>query len=477
MLSTSPNKPGNVAPKLVQNKDKPIHPFALTLQTLPALRKKAPRNLFEGSGSSPLCPSAGKSYKGGLAPSLASREGPPRLTTLVLGVHSPLNRPRRVLLSAGEVSGDNYAGQLVRELRNLDPSIEVAGFAGPKAEAAGAVLQENLLRYSVMGIVQVLRRARSFFKLIQRIKKHLDDFQPDVVVPIDFPGLNFLLCKWAKQRGIPVAFYVSPQLWAWAGWRIYKVRRRVDRMLVILPFEEDYYAERGVRVTFVGHPLFDYLRTLPLDKELVPRLREGRTGPLVAILPGSRAQEISLNLPIFLRAAAILAERHPGTTFAVPNPGQDPTIVELLETGLRDHPIPGLKLHLGSPYEIMSEADVALVTSGTATIELTFFETPMVVGYQESRIAVALGKRLTKTDHIALVNILGRGEIVPEYFESHDCSEEIARDATALLSPGTLRDETIRALRRVRESMGEAGASRRAAKTILELIPTPQLPD
>ncbi len=373
----------------------------------------------------------------------------------------------RVLLSAGEVSGENYAADLIRALKDLDPTVEIAGYGGSRMEQAGMKLEVNLLEHSVMGIVRVLKKAPTFLRILADIRTHLDEWQPDVVVPIDYPGLHFVLSKYARKRNIPVVFYVSPQLWAWAGWRIYKVRRRVSRMLVILPFEEEFYARRGVEVTFVGHPLFDYLRGLQLDETLIPRLRGNRKGPLIALLPGSRRQEISNNLPTLLLAAKKLATRFEGSTFVIANPGQNPDHVQLLKHLLEESGVPGVQLHLGSPYEIMSEADVALVTSGTATIELTFFETPMVVIYRTTWLNARLGKMLTKTNHIALVNILAGKEVVPEHLTSRECSNEIADEAAAILGDSSIREAMVGELQRVRASMGGQGASLRAAEVIL----------
>src|SRR5512135_2183276 len=225
----------------------------------------------------------------------------------------------RIFLSAGEPSGDLHAANLIRSLRKRRPEAEFVGYGGGKMEEAGATLLFRLVDLAVMWFLRVLLDLPKFIGLVGRADRSFRDERPDAVVLIDYPGLHWWIAQRAKKRGIPVFYYVPPQIWAWAGWRVKKVQRFVDLVLCSLPFEPDWYRARGVNhVEYVGHPYFDELSERELDGRFLDRIKaEADRGPLVAMLPGSRTQELTRNLPIMVRAAAKLATHRPATRFAV----------------------------------------------------------------------------------------------------------------------------------------------------------------
>lgn len=375
-------------------------------------------------------------------------------------------RPVRVFISAGEVSGDLAGADLARELARLAPpggGIRLTGLGGPAMAAAGVDIRENLVSGAVMGLTRVIAKLPSIVSLLARIRRLLEAERPDVFVPIDYPGLNFRIAAMAREMGIPVAWYVSPQIWAWASGRIDKIRALVDEMIVILPFEASYYAERGVRATFVGHPAVDRLARQTLD----PGLNETLRAPLVGILPGSRAQEIRAHLPLLLEAGARMAASEPGLRFAIPYPGEDDTLFERIRSAVARSGIATRTAVLrGRAYDVMLRSRVALVSSGTATLELAAVRVPMVILYRTGRLASALARRLIRTEHIGLANILAGKLAVPEFLTSGWPAAEMAAAALRLFREGPERDRAIADLAAVRESLGPPGVAARAAAVV-----------
>jgi lipid-A-disaccharide synthase len=363
------------------------------------------------------------------------------------------------------VSGDLAGAGLARALRSLAPpdALRLSGNGGRAMAAAGVDVQEDLVRGAVMGFRRVVARLPSIVALLARIRRRLEEERPDVVVPIDYPGLHFRIAAMARELSIPVAWYVSPQIWAWASGRIDKIRRLVDRMLVILPFEAPYYAERGVDAVFVGHPAVDRLAAHRPDPSLDAVLR----GPLVGILPGSREQEIRAHLGVFLEAAARLAATQRGLRFAIPYPGEDARAFERIRRAVARSAIaPRAAVLRGGAYDVMRRSRIALVASGTATLELAVLGVPMVILYRTGRLASRLGKRLLRTEHIGLANILAGKRAVPEFLTGAWPARDIAEAAARLLRDGDERERAIADLRVVRDSLGPPGSAARAAAEV-----------
>jgi lipid-A-disaccharide synthase len=376
----------------------------------------------------------------------------------------------RIFISTGEPSGDLHAANLIEALRARLPEAEFVGFGGPRMKAAGATLLYPLVDLAVMWFLQVFLQIGTFVKLLVQADRYFRDERPDVVVLIDYPGFHWWLARRAKARGLKVVYYVPPQLWAWAGWRVRKVRRFVDLVLCSLPFEPAWYHARGVPgAVHVGHPYFDELAGRPLDPAFLDEQR-GRGGPIVAILPGSRTQELIRNVPIMLRAAAIMARDRPGTRFLVGC--LKPRHAELFEQLMRQSglDVPGLEIHQGKTPEVIRLADAAWAVSGSVGLELMAEALPTVVLYKVRPLDLLIARPFIKARFISLVNLLADSEVMPEYLTDRDVSDELARWALRWLADPAERRRASEALRALRDRVAAPGASGRAADRIAALL-------
>ncbi len=373
--------------------------------------------------------------------------------------------PPRIFVIAGEESGDVHGAALVRELRALEPRVEVEGFGGRRMAEAGCRLHLDLVQHAVMGVAAVVRNVRFFRRVYRDAVDRIRRTRPDLVVPIDYPGLNLRIARAARAASVPVLYYVSPQVWAWLPHRIRKIARSVDKMLVLFPFEERLYLDRGIRVEYVGHSVFDAMAAEPPDPGFRDRLGLRADEPLVALLPGSRAQEVDRLLPLILDAAALLKRERPAARFAVPC--ARPAFVEAVR---RQAAARGLEVAIleGEARAVVRNARVAIVASGTATLEGLYFGTPMVVVYRVNPAVYALARLFLKTRHIGMVNILGGDrDVVPELLSFRDRPQWVADRAVELLDDGEPRRRVLEDLAQVRAALGERGASRRAALAAL----------
>ena len=386
----------------------------------------------------------------------------------------------RAFLLAGESSGDLHGALLARELRRQCPGIHLCGVGGPKMAAEGVELILSSRELAVVGLVEVLNVLPRILGAYQTVSEALAGLRPDVFVPIDLPDFNFRLLRRSHRLGIPIAYYISPQLWAWRSSRVELVRRYVQRMIVIFPFEAEWYAERGVDVTWVGHPLLDvHAETLPFGAETLgerrARVREesfGPTdegdGPCVAVLPGSRHSELRRIGPILAAARRrIDTERagsgRPAIRWIL---GRAPFLDDsdlrvLLDTG------PWTEC---SGWVALSAADLALLASGTATMEGLLLGTPMVVVYRISPVTYQIARRLIKVDHIAMANLVAGRGVVPEFVQADATPEAVADCAARLLDDDEARARMETELLGARETLGESGAPARAAQAVLEVI-------
>ena len=370
----------------------------------------------------------------------------------------------RLLISCGEASGDLYAGALARELQTLDPSISISGLGGPQLQAAGGQLIDDYRDLAVTGFTEVLPKLSRYVAAMRRLVDAAERERPDALVVIDFPDFNFRLAQRIKRRGVPVVYYISPQVWAWRRGRVNTIRRFADRVLVIFPFEEPIYREAGVPVEFVGHPLVD-LATPSAPRE--PFLR-GRglapAAPTVAILPGSRANEVARILPDLLNAGhQIRAAVADAQLLIARAPHLDDHLFREIE------PQSHVRVVEGQTDAVLAAADVALTASGTATVQATLHDTPMVVVYRLSPITYRLAKRLVRVGAIGMVNLIAGEVIVPELIQDAFTPACVAREAIAMLTDPGRATQIRRSLARVRERLGGTGASRRAAQAILRV--------
>jgi lipid-A-disaccharide synthase len=360
---------------------------------------------------------------------------------------------------AGEDSGDLHGGNLVAALRMARPDVRIRGMGGPRMAESGCDLDYDLVRMNVMGFIPVILSIGTFIGLFRRFLRMLDTDPPDVLVPVDYPGFNLRAARAARKRGVRVVYYIAPQVWAWAPWRITKIARSVDRMLVILPFERELYVAQGVPASFVGHPLFEHL-----DRVVPTRAGGGRGDGVVRIglLPGSRGAEIRTILPMMLCAARRIREQHEGVRFILPFNREK--LGREIEPVLARH---GADLDLqvveGRTHEVMSGLDLALVASGTASLELAYYRVPMVVMYRIGRIAACLKRFLVISPHIALVNIVGGREVVPELVGHRDEGATAARILAGWLSDAASLEECRRGLEQVRSRLLFTGVAERSA--------------
>lgn len=378
-------------------------------------------------------------------------------------------RPLRVLLVAGEPSGDLHAADLAAALLRAAPGSTVEGIGGPKMSAAGVRLVADLVSDPVMGVWPVVRRAPRFFALYRGLLVRLDDDPPDVVVGVDYPGLNLRLARAAKRRGVPFVLYVAPQVWAWAPWRTKKLARDVSRVLCILPFEEALFRADGADAAYVGHPLFEHLAKKPRDDAFRAALRTNLgDAPLVALLPGSRRAEVTDNFPLLLDAAARVSALRPRTRFVVPLAAERlrPLVAETVEAMRRR----GVDVVVAPPAksdDAMAAADAAITVSGTATLHLAAHGTPAVVVYRASAAGRALAKLLVVSPFIALPNLLCGRRVLPEFLASPDDASAVANACVDLMPGGAGRDAALAALADLRARMTSPGVADRAARWVL----------
>jgi len=373
---------------------------------------------------------------------------------------------KRVLIIAGEASGDLHGANLVKAIRAVDPSIIFRGVGGRHMRAAGVRLLWDVAQLAVVGLPGV-GRLGTILKVFRMASEIMRSWRPDLVILIDYPEFNLQLARKAKQLGIRVLYYISPQIWAWRPGRIRTIRNRVDRMVVVLPFEEAIYRQAGVKVSFVGHPLLDVVRVR--NRMELSRSRYVQPGRdlLVGLLPGSRFSELSKLMSVMLDAAAILVERLPRIHFLMP---LAPTIQrEQVEPYLRERVLP-LTLVEHDTYEIIQICEIIVAASGTVTLETAILGTPLVVVYKVSPLTYWLGKRLIRIKHVALANIVAGETIAPELIQHDVTAERIAQEVANILGDAGRQEWMRRRFADVRKKLGSPGASARAAAIVLDML-------
>jgi lipid-A-disaccharide synthase len=369
----------------------------------------------------------------------------------------------RLLVSCGEASGDLYAGALIRALRMLDPGVSISGLGGPQMAAAGGHLLDDYRELAVTGLTEALAKIPRSFAALRRLVRSAAADRPDALIAIDFPDFNFRLARAIKRLRIPVVYYISPQIWAWRPRRLATMRRIADRVLVIFPFEEELYRSGGIPVEFVGHPLIDLAApTAPRDTFLASR---GLTpaAPTIAILPGSRPNEVSRILPDLLASIPIIRAAVPGAQFIV---ARAPHLDDNFFAAMGSAAV----VVEGDTDTVLASADVALTASGTATVQAALHDTPMVIVYRLSPLTYRLGRRLVTVSTIGMVNLIAGERIVPELVQDAFTPEAVAREAIPILTDRRRVAEIKAGLARVRERLGGPGASRRAAEAILSVV-------
>lgn len=371
----------------------------------------------------------------------------------------------RILISAGEASGDLYAGAVTRGIKQLNPEAEVFGMGGDCLREAGGEVLFDIKDHSLMGFVEVLKKLPDVWKLRNAFIDLMEKRKPDVLLTIDYPGFNMRLAKLAKERGINVVYFIAPQVWAWRPGRAADVAKVTDKIACIFPFECDFYKSYGADIEFIGHPLVDTVKP-SLSRKEAEELAGKRTGhPLILLMPGSREMEIQRLLPVMLDAVKILKQKRPELDFAIPRAA---TIAkEILEDSVRQA---GLNIRLieGHNYDVMSVADLAIVTSGTVTLEAAMCGLGCEILYKSSPVSFWIAKRVVKIPNIGLPNIVAGRQIEPELLQDDCTPENISSTALELLEPERFA-QLQRDLQEVKEKLGEPGAVKRVAELVLRM--------
>jgi lipid-A-disaccharide synthase len=368
----------------------------------------------------------------------------------------------RVMISCGEASGDLYAGALARELRDIDPGISVTGFGGDRLRAAGATLVGDYRGLTVTGLAEALKVLPRSYAMYRRLLAAARADRPDVLVAIDFPDFNFRLAASVRRLGIPVVYYVSPQLWAWRPGRMNTMRQIASHVLVIFPFEEPIYRDAGVPVTFIGHPLLDLVPASPARAAFLASVGLRADRRTIALLPGSRPNELKEMLPTLVAAAGQLARRG-DVQFLV---ARAPNLDDALFAPIAASDIPLLIVE-GRTDDVLSSADLAITASGTATVQAAIHQCPMVIVYRLSALTYRLGKRFVKLDTYGMVNLIAGRRVAPELIQEGFTAQAVVSHAARLLDDPAAYASARQALREVRDRLGTSGASRRAAEAVL----------
>ena len=368
---------------------------------------------------------------------------------------------------AGEASGDLHGSNLMKALLNQNPQIEFRFWGGDLMSKIAGKPRKHISELAFMGFVEVVMHLPTILQNIKFCKNDITDFQPDALILIDYPGFNLRIAKWAKANNIRVFYYISPQIWAWKQNRGHTIREVVDEMYCILPFEKEFYKKFNVDAHFVGHPLIDAIasfKMLQIDKEKFLAKNDLDDRPILAILPGSRNQEIKMKLPLMLSAASNYADDYQLVIAAAPNRSR-----EFFEPFVRET---NVKVVFGETYNLLSTAHFALVTSGTATLETALFEVPQVVCYKGSWISYQIARRLIKVRYISLVNLILDREVVKELIQTECTSLNMSLELRKI-EKGEARVAMINEYKSLIRGLGGAGASERTAKHMLKSIDRP----
>ncbi len=378
---------------------------------------------------------------------------------------------KRIYIITGEASGDLHGSNLVKELikQNSDNAdstkIDIRFWGGDlMTEAVGHAPVKHIRELAFMGFLEVVKNLRTIFSNISECKKDIEAFKPDALVLIDYPGFNIRMAEWAKSKGIKTIYYISPKIWAWKQSRVHKIKRIIDHMFVILPFEKEFYKRFDYPVEYVGNPLIDAIlqyEEIKLSRDTFIQKNNLKSEPIIAILPGSRKQEVRLKLPVMLQAVKNMT----GYQIVIAGaPSLDPSFYsEFIQSD---------SVHIvhGKTYDLLSASEAAIVTSGTATLEAAILNIPQVVCYKTSGISYSIAKRLIKIKYISLVNLIMDKEVVRELIQ-HACNPDSIRyELSLLLKGGRNREEMLNEYSKMRKILGEGGASQKVAQSLLKTI-------
>lgn len=368
----------------------------------------------------------------------------------------------KLYIISGEASGDLHGANVMKELYASQPEIDIRFWGGDKMQAVGGTMAKHIRDLAFMGFVEVLRNIRTIFKNIRYCKEDILAFKPDALLLIDYPGFNMRIAKWAKLNNIKVYYYISPTVWAWKENRVKAIKRDVFKLFCIFPFEVDFYKKHNYDVEYVGHPLFDEIEQYLAKEEQILNLQNNpENKPIVAMLPGSRKQELRTKLPVMLP----LVDKYPDYHFVIAGaPSMD---VEIYKELIQDK---NVEVVYNQTYPLLQQASAAVVTSGTATLETALFEVPQVVCYIGNSISYQIAVRLVNVKYISIVNLILDKPAVLELIQ-HDCkTEKIDAELNRLLFDEKHREEVLNDYKILKNSLGKGGASKKVAQSLLKTI-------
>jgi len=376
-------------------------------------------------------------------------------------------KSKKIMLVAGEVSGDLHGAHLVEAIQEIEPEIQFFGVGGEGLEKRGMKLLHHVHSLSVVGISEAFRKLRTALKILRELKEAMEQERPDLIILIDYPEFNLRLARIARKKRIPVLYYISPQIWAWRPGRVRSIAKLVRKMVVLFPFEVPLYEAAGVDVEWVGHPLLDIVRPSLSREEAFEQFGIDPEQKTIALLPGSRIEEVARLLPPLLDSTILLRKKMSELQFIIPlAPGISETN---LHTILRDGPVP-IRVVNGFGYDVMTLSDLIITASGTATLEAAILGKPMVIVYKVSSLSYWVARALIRVKHIGLVNLVAGKEIARELLQKDVNPERITKEALRLLKDPVLYGKTVESMAEVRQSLGEPGAANRAARIVLSLL-------
>jgi lipid-A-disaccharide synthase len=374
---------------------------------------------------------------------------------------------KKILLVAGETSGDLHGAHLVEAIHQIDPEVQLLGVGGEHLAQRGMKLLYHSQSLSVVGLTEVLFKLRTILKTLKGLKESLNQEKPNLIVLIDFPDFNLRLAKSAHEKGIPVLYYISPQIWAWRPGRVKLIAERVKKMVVFFPFEVSLYKAAGVDVEWVGHPLVDIVKPTLSKEEAFRKFGLDPQRRTVGLLPGSRIHEVKRLLPPLLASAHLLQKEIPDLQFVIPvAPG---FTEETLSPWVRNRPAP-LKFIRGWTYDVMNISDLLILASGTATLEAALLGKPMIIIYKVSLLSSWVGRVMIQVKHIGLVNLVAGKGITPELIQKDVNAKRIVEEGLRILKDSVLQQEMIESLKEVRQRLGNPGAAQRAAHIVMSML-------
>jgi lipid-A-disaccharide synthase len=368
---------------------------------------------------------------------------------------------RKLYIVSGEASGDLHGSNVMKELLKNDPDLDIRFWGGDKMAAVGGTMAKHIRELAFMGFVEVVMNLRTILRNMKFCKQDIKAFKPDAILLIDYPGFNMRIAEWAKKEGIRVFYYISPTVWAWKENRVEKIRRDVERLFVILPFEKPFYAKHNYDVEYVGHPLLDEIQQYKEKPTDTLAISSNDKRPIVAVLPGSRVQELKTKLPVMLS----LVDKYPDYHFVVAGaPNMDRSIYEEL---IGDRKV---SVVFGQTYPLLQASTAAVVTSGTATLETALFGVPEVVCYIGNPISYHIAKRLVNVKYISLVNLILDRELVTELIQNDCTPENLGHEFKRLLPGEKHRQYLEKGYQEIQEILGQGGASAKVAHFLLKTI-------